>query len=188
MSSEWIGVGLDMSTGLMRDRVTGPGSRISLTGWNSLIDRCTLRIVYVAPRLVSLGAAVLLTAGLAQSATAAVHFRSDRLARPHGQAPPVSQLLVQFSHDTSSARLKQIVQRAGGKLGQRLRLVRAAAVGRRSGVSLEELRARLRSSDRVLRVEDDSSFSIAKSPDDPGLKEQYAIKQKADHDIDAPSA
>ena len=144
--------------------------------------------MHVAPRLVSLGTAVVLTAGLAPSATAAVHFRSEPLARPQGQAPPVTRLLVQFRRDTSSARLKQIVQRAGGRLGQRLRLVRAAAVGRRSGVSLEELRTRLRNSDRVQRVEDDTAISIEKSPNDPGVSEQYAIKQKDDHDIDAPAA
>jgi subtilisin family serine protease len=144
--------------------------------------------VHVALRLVSLGTAAVLTAGLAPSASAAVRFRSDRLARPDGPAAPVTRLLVQFRRDTSSARLKQIVQRAGGKLGLRLRLVRAAAVGRRSGVSLEELRSRLRSSDRVQRVEDDTPISIEKSPNDPGVVEQYAIKQKADHDIDAPAA
>ena len=144
--------------------------------------------MHVAARLVSLGTAVVLAAGLAPSATAAVHFRSDRLARPHGPAPPVTRLLVQFRRDTSSARLKQIVQRAGGKLGQRLRLVRAAAVGRRSGVSLEELRARLRNSDRVLRVEDDASIQHREEPQRPRSREQYAIKQKDDHDIDAPAA
>ena len=144
--------------------------------------------MHAASRLVSLGTAVVLAAGLAPSATAAVRFRSDRLARPHGPAPPVTRLLVQFRRDTSSARLKQIVQRAGGKLGQRLRLVRAAAVGRRSGVSLEQLRTRLRNSDRVQRVEDDTAISIEKSPNDPGVVEQYAIKQKDDHDIDAPAA
>src|SRR4051794_38474961 len=118
-----------------------------------------LRNVHAARSLVSLGTAAVLTAGLAPSATATVRFRSDRLARPHGPAPPVTRLLVQFRRDTSSARLKQIVQRAGGRLRLRLRLVRAAAVGAESGVSLEELRARLRNSDRVLRVEDDTPIS-----------------------------
>ena len=69
-----------------------------------------------------------------------------------------------------------------------MRLVRALAVAPREGVSLEDLRARLRSSDRVLRVEDDAPLSISKSANDPGVSEQYAIKQKNDHDIDAPSA
>ena len=49
-------------------------------------------------------------------------------------------------------------------------------------------RARLRSSDRVLRVEDDGPVSISASANDPGVSEQYAIKQKDDHDIDAPGA
>ena len=69
-----------------------------------------------------------------------------------------------------------------------MRLVRAAAVSPRSGVSLEDLRARLSSSERVLRVEDDGRAGILKTPDDPGVSEQYAIKQKDDHDIDAPGA
>ena len=38
------------------------------------------------------------------------------------------------------------------------------------------------------RVEDDTAISIEKSPNDPGVVEQYAIKQKDDHDIDAPAA
>ena len=70
----------------------------------------------------------------------------------------------------------------------RLRLVRALAVGPREGVSLEDLRARLRSSDRVQRVEDDGPIAISKNANDPGVSEQYAIKQKDDHDIDAPGA
>jgi thermitase len=40
----------------------------------------------------------------------------------------------------------------------------------------------------VRRVEDDGPISIAKSPNDPGVSEQYAIKQKDDHDVDAPAA
>ena len=39
-----------------------------------------------------------------------------------------------------------------------------------------------------MRVEDDGPISVSKSPNDPGVIEQYAIKQKKDHDIDAPSA
>ena len=70
----------------------------------------------------------------------------------------------------------------------RLRLVRALAVGPREGVSLEDLRARLRSSDRVQRVEDDGPIAISKNANDPGVSEQYAIKQKDDHDVDAPGA
>ena len=69
-----------------------------------------------------------------------------------------------------------------------MRLVRALAVGPREGVSLEDLRARLRSSDRVQRVEDDGPIAISKNANDPGVSEQYAIKQKDDHDIDAPGA
>ena len=38
------------------------------------------------------------------------------------------------------------------------------------------------------RVEDDGPISIAKSANDPGVSEQYAIKQADDHDIDAPGA
>jgi subtilisin family serine protease len=40
----------------------------------------------------------------------------------------------------------------------------------------------------VQRVEDDGPVSMAKSANDPGVSEQYAIKQKDDHDIDAPAA
>ena len=105
-----------------------------------------------------------------------------------GRRPRSRRLLVQFRPDTDEARREEIARDAGGRLGLRLRLVRALAVGPREGVSLEELRARLRSSDRVLRVEDDGPIGIAKNPNDPGVSEQYAIRQKADHDIDAPSA
>ena len=69
-----------------------------------------------------------------------------------------------------------------------MRLVRALAVGPREGTSLEDLRTRLRSSDRVQRVEDDGPIAISKNANDPGVSEQYAIKQKDDHDIDAPGA
>jgi len=124
----------------------------------------------------------------ASPAAAQVHFRKDRLARANGQAPPVTRLLVQFRRDTSDSRREKLIRGAGGRTARRLRLIRALAVGPRSGVTLEELRARLRSSERVQRVEDDGPVSMAKSANDPGVSEQYAIKQKDDHDIDAPAA
>jgi subtilisin family serine protease len=133
------------------------------------------------------GAIVVLIAGLASPA-AAINFRKDRLAKPRGQERPVARLLVQFRRDTSDASREEIVRNAGGRRALRLRLVRALAVGPREGTSLEELRARLRSSDRVQRVEDDGPISISKNANDPGVSEQYAIKQKDDHDIDAPGA
>ena len=40
----------------------------------------------------------------------------------------------------------------------------------------------------MLRVEDDGPVAIFKDANDPGVGEQYAIKQKDDHDIDAPAA
>ena len=126
-------------------------------------------------------------AGMASPA-AAITFRKDRLAKPRGETPAVSRLLVQFRRDTDDARQDAIVRDAGGRLALRLRLVRALAVGAREGVSLEDLRARLLSSDRVLRVEDDGPIGISKNANDPGVGEQYAIKQKDDHDIDAPGA
>ena len=140
-----------------------------------------------APRLVVFGALTLLMVGMASPA-AAITFRKDRLAKPRGETPTVSRLLVQFRQNTDEARREEIARGAGGRLALRLRLVRALAVGPREGVSLEDLRARLRSSDRVLRVEDDAPISISKIGNDPGISEQYAIKQNADHDIDAPSA
>ena len=129
----------------------------------------------------------MLIAGIASPA-AAIEFRKDRLAKPRGQQPPVTRLLVQFRRDTSDASRDEIVRNAGGRRALRLRLVRALAVGPREGVSLEDLRARLRSSDRVQRVEDDGPIAISKNANDPGVSEQYAIKQKDDHDIDAPGA
>ena len=140
-----------------------------------------------APRLVVFGALTVLMVGMASPA-AAITFRKDRLAKPRGETPAVSRLLVQFRPNTDEARREEIARGAGGRLALRLRLVRALAVGPREGVSLEDLRARLLSSDRVLRVEDDAPISISKIGNDPGISEQYAIKQKADHDIDAPSA
>ena len=142
----------------------------------------------VSRGLVLAGAVAGLIAGLASPAAARVDFRQNRLARADAQPPPVSRLLVQFRRNTNDERIKEVVRRAGGRVALRLRLVRAVAVGRRSGGSLEALRARLRTSDRVRRVEDDGPISIAKSPNDPGVSEQYAIKQKDDHDIDAPAA
>ncbi len=140
-------------------------------------------------RRVLLAAITALLAGTASPAAAApLDFRKDRLAQARGEAPAVVRLLVQFRRDTDDARREEIVRGAGGRPGLRLRLIRALAVSPRGDVSLEELRARLRSSERVLRVEDDGPVSIAKSPDDPGVSEQYAIKQKDDHDIDAPGA
>ena len=129
----------------------------------------------------------MLIAGIASPA-AAVTFRKDRLAKPGGQQPPVTRLLVQFRRDTSDASRDEIARNAGGRRVLRLRLVRALAVAPREGVSLEDLRSRLRSSDRVQRVEDDGPIAISKNADDPGISEQYAIKQKDDHDIDAPGA
>ena len=140
-----------------------------------------------AHRLAVFGGLTILLAGMASPA-AAITFRKDRLAKPRGEVPAASRLLVQFRSDTNEARREQIVRDAGGRPGLRLRLVRALAVGAREGASLEDLRARLRSSDRVLRVEDDGPVSISASANDPGVSEQYAIKQKDDHDIDAPGA
>jgi subtilisin family serine protease len=40
----------------------------------------------------------------------------------------------------------------------------------------------------VLRVEDDGPISVSDNANDPGVSEQWAIKQKDDHDIDAPGA
>ena len=139
-------------------------------------------------RFVLVGTVGTLIAALASPAAAQVAFRKDRLARPHGEPPAVTRLLVQFRRDTSDARREAIIRDAGGRLALRLRLVRALAVGPREGTSLEELRARLRSSERVQRVEDDGPISISKSANDPGVSEQYAIKQKDDHDVDAPGA
>ena len=122
------------------------------------------------------------------SATEAIHFRKDQLAKPRGETPALSHLLVQFRSDTNETAREEIVRKAGGRLARRLLLVRALAVGAPKGVSLDDLRARLRSSDRVLRVEDDGPISISKDANDPGVSDQYAIKQKDDHDIDAPGA
>ena len=133
------------------------------------------------------GVVTVLIAGFAAPA-AAINFREDRLARPHGQQPPVTRLLVQFRRGTSDASRGDIVRDAGGHSALRLRLVRALAVSPREGTSLEDLRTRLRSSDRVQRVEDDGSIAISRNADDPGVSEQYAIKQEDDHDIDAPGA
>ena len=138
--------------------------------------------------LLVLGVAAAVMAGTASPAVARIEFRKDRLAQPRGQQPPVTRLLVQFRQDTDEARREGIVRDAGGLLALRLRLVRALAVAPREGVTLEELRARLRASDRVQRVEDDGPIAISKNANDPGVSEQYAIKQKDDHDIDAPGA
>ena len=138
--------------------------------------------------LLVLGIAAIVGAGMASPAAAKVEFRKDRLAQPRGQAPAVARLLVQFRQNTDEARREGIVRDSGGRLALRLRLVRALAVAPREGTSLEELRARLRASDRVQRVEDDGPIAISKDANDPGVIEQYAIKQKADHDIDAPGA
>ena len=138
-------------------------------------------------RLLVFGVVTVLIAGFAAPA-AAINFRKDRLAQPRGQQPPVTRLLVQFRRGTSDASREDIVRNAGGRRALRLRLVRALAVGPREGTSLEDLRARLRSSDRVQRVEDDGPIAISKNANDPGVSEQYAIKQKDDHDIDAPGA
>ena len=138
--------------------------------------------------LLVLGFVAVVVAGSAPPAVAQVKFREDRLAQPRGQAPPVTRLLVQFRQNTDEARREGIVREAGGRPALRLRLVRALAVAPRDGISLEELRARLRASDRVERVEDDGPIAISKDPNDPGVVEQYAIKQKDDHDVDAPAA
>src|SRR5215213_5186118 len=138
--------------------------------------------------LLVLGVVALMTVATASPAVARIDFRKDRLAQPRGQAPPVTRLLVQFRQNTDEARREGIARDAGGRLALRLRLVRALAVAPRQGVTLEELRARLRASDRVQRVEDDGPIAISKNANDPGVSEQYAIKQKDDHDIDAPGA
>src|SRR5918995_1560004 len=138
--------------------------------------------------LLVLGFVAVVVAGSASPAVAQVKFRDDRLAQPRGEAPPVTRLLVQFRQNTDKARREGIVREAGGRPALRLRLVRALAVAPRDGISLEELRARLRASDRVERVEDDGPIAISKDPNDPGVVEQYAIKQKDDHDVDAPGA
>lgn len=135
-----------------------------------------------------LGVAAVVMAGTASPAVARIEFRKDRLAQPRGQESPVTRLLVQFRQDTDEARREGIARDAGGRVALRLRLVRALAVAPREGVTLEELRARLRASDRVQRVEDDGPIAISKNANDPGVSEQYAIKQKDDHDIDAPGA
>ena len=145
-------------------------------------------IVALARGGLVLGVAALVMAGTASPALARIEFRKDRLAQPRGQAPPVAELLVQFRRDTDEARREGIARDAGGRVALRLRLVRALAVAPREGTGLEELRARLLASDRVQRVEDDGPIAIAKSANDPGVSEQYAIKQKDDHDIDAPGA
>jgi thermitase len=135
-----------------------------------------------------LGVVAVVGAGMASPAVAQVNFRKDRLAQPRGQAPPVKRLLVQFRQNTDEARRERIVRNAGARLSLRLRLVRALAIAPRKGVTLDELRARLRASDRVRRVENDGRIAISKNANDPGVSEQYAIKQKDDHDIDAPGA
>ena len=129
----------------------------------------------------------MLVAGIASPA-AAITFRKDRLAKPGGQPPPVKRLLVQFRLGTSDTSRDDIVRNAGGRTARRLPRIRALAVGSRGGRSLEDLRSRLRSSDRVQRVEDDGPIAISKNANDPGISEQYAIKQKDDHDLDAPGA
>ena len=57
-----------------------------------------------------------------------------------------------------------------------LAALRAAAVEPRPGVTLEDLRARLRASERVQRVEDDTPIAIFKSPDDPGVSEHLGCE------------
>jgi subtilisin family serine protease len=139
-------------------------------------------------RRVLLTAFAVLLAGMAPPAEARLEFRTDRLAQPRGDTPPVERLLVQFRQDTGETRREEIVRDAGGRAALRLRLVRALAVAPREGATLEELRARLSASDRVQRVEDDSPIAISKKANDPGVVEQYAIEHGNDHDIDAPGA
>ena len=139
------------------------------------------------PHVVASAALTVLMAGMASPA-AAITFREDQLAKPRGEAPAAARLLVQFRRDTDNERQDAIVRDAGGRPALRLRLVRALAVSAREGVTLEDLRSRLLGSDRVQRVEDDGPIGIAKNANDPGVAEQYAIKQKDDHDIDAPGA
>src|SRR4051794_23732962 len=127
--------------------------------------------MWTALRVVVGGAVTVLIAGVASPASA-IDFRKDRLAKPRGQQPPVTRLLVQFRRDTSDARREDIARNAGGRALLRLRLIRALAVAPREGVGLEDLRARLRSSDRVQRVEDDGPIAIAKNANDPGVSEQ----------------
>jgi thermitase len=138
--------------------------------------------------LLVFGVVALVIVAMASPAVARVEFRKDRLAQPRGETPPVERLLVQFRQNTDETRREQIVRDAGGRPALRLRLVRALAVAPREGATLEDLRARLRASDRVQRVEDDGPIAISKEPNDPGVVEQYAIKQKDDHDVDAPGA
>ena len=113
-------------------------------------------------RRLLLAALAVLLAGMAPPAEARLEFRTDRLAQPRGDTPPVERLLVQFRQDTGETRREEIVRDAGGRAALRLRLVRALAVAPREGATLEELRARLSASDRVQRVEDDSPIAISK--------------------------
>ena len=108
----------------------------------------------------------------------AIHFRDDRLAKPRGEAPAVTRLLVQFRSDTNEAAREQLSRDAGGRLALRLRLVRALAVAPRDGVSLDDLRARLRSSDRVLRVEDDAPIAHLQERQRP--RRQRAVRDQAE--------
>ena len=74
-------------------------------------------------------------------------------AAGHAAARPVPLA----TRTTRAGRRSSATPAAGVAL--RLRLVRALAVAPRDGVSLEDLRARLRSSDRVQRVEDDGPIA-----------------------------
>ena len=75
------------------------------------------------------GLVTVLMAGIASPAAAELHFLKDRLARPGGQEPAVTRLLVQFRPQTDDARRTRKSAARGGRVLLRLASVRAAAVG-----------------------------------------------------------
>ena len=120
-------------------------------------------------------------------AAARIEFRKDRLAQPRGQAPPVTRLLVQFRRTRTrrggrgSPATRAAAWRCGCAWSGRSRSAPRGGHPRGSAGPAAQQRPRA-------RVEDDGPIAISKNANDPGVSEQYAIKQKDDHDIDAPGA
>src|SRR4051812_37339555 len=115
----------------------------------------------------AVAAAAVFSALAAAPAVARIHFGANGESRPRGAARPAAGLIVAFRSGVGRADQEREIGDAGGRLGLRLRLVRAFAVTPGNGETLEALRARLKAAPGVLRVEDNTPNAVAKKADDP---------------------
>jgi thermitase len=109
-------------------------------------------------------------------------------ATAHAADAVPGQLLVGFKTGVSPSAQRQLVEKAGGAVSERLRHIRGAVVRTRGHLALALLRRRLRALRQVAYAEPDFILNSSRAPDDPLFADEYSLSTSPLGSVDAQPA